>query len=149
MHARRAIVNAAATAVTGLATTGSRVYPGRTRPVKAETAPHLLVYGRQETSTSATMRGAARKLARELRLTIEGVEASTTDTDELLDTIAEEVETAIAADPTLGGKCKDLWLIQTDIGPAGDDAAERRIAAIRLTFAVMYLTEANAPATAA
>ena len=146
MHARRAIVNAAAAACDLLATTGARVYPGRSWPLTAESAPYLLIYARQEQSASATMRGSARKLMRTCTLFVEGIETGVVDTDEVLDTIAEEVETAIAADHTLGGTCKELLLTQTDINVTEDDSA-RRIGVVRLTFTVTYLTEANAPAT--
>lgn len=147
MHARRAIVNAAAAALNPLPTTGDRVYPGRTRPLDAATAPYLLVYARREQSASATMRGAARKLERRVDLVVEGIDTGTTDTDAVLDSIAEDVEAAIAADPTLGGTARDLELTSTDITVASDDA-ENRVVAIRITFAVAYMTAANDPATA-
>lgn len=148
MHARRAIVNAAAAACAELQTTGSRVYPGRTRPLDANGEPHLLVYARQEQSASATMKGPERKLLRRLNLVVEGVDSATTDTDALVDQIAAEVEAALAADNTLGGLAKDLELASTEIVTSGDDA-ERRLVVIRLTFVVTYLTAANDPTAAA
>lgn len=147
MHARRAIMNAAATALNPLSITGSRVHPGRTRPIAANGEPYLLVYARQEQAAGATMKGAGRKLLRRLNLVVEGVDTGATDTDELLDQIAEQVEAALAADSTLGGTCKDLELAQTEIVPTTDDA-ERRIVVIRLTFAVVYMTVDTDPATA-
>ena len=50
-HARAAIVAAAVSALTGLSTTGSRVYPGRSAPASGASAPFLLVYGRAEQSS--------------------------------------------------------------------------------------------------
>lgn len=142
-HARRAIVLAAVQALTGLATTGSRVHPSRTWPVAAENTPCLLVYARTERSAPMTMKGAARRLARELTLAVEGVVAETDDSDATLDQVALEVETALAADPTLGGACMDLLLTSTDIEARAD--GEFRAGRIRLEFAVTYHTAANAP----
>lgn len=148
MHARRAIVNAAAAALAYRPTTGDRVYPGRSWPVSGESPPYLLVYARQERIDSATMTSNARKTMRLLDLIVEGVDTAQTDTDERLDTIAEEVELALLADRTLGGTCKDMTLAQTDLTVTADDN-ERRIAAIRLRFVAMYLTAANDPTTPA
>jgi len=147
MHARRQIVNAAAAALAGLASTGSRVYPGRDWPVSADSADYLLVYARQETSQSATMKGAARSLQRVVRLMVDGVTSSFADNDAQLDAIAEEVEAALAADPSLGGLAKDLFLASTEIVVTTGEN-ERRLGRVRLEFAVIYYTAANAPGTA-
>ena len=142
-HARRSIVLAAVQALTGLATTGSRVHASRAWPVEAANTPCLLVYARTERSAPMTMKGAARRLARELTLAVEGVVAETDDSDATLDQVALEVETALAADPTLGGVCMDLVLTSTDIEARAD--GEFRAGRIRLEFAVTYHTAANAP----
>lgn len=148
MHARRAIVTAAAAALANLPTTGSRVYPGRSRPVTSEAAPHLLVYARQEQSGSDTMGGSSRKLMRQLVLSIEGIDTGATDDDAVVDSIAEEVEGALAADPTLGGTAKDFVITRTDITASTEDQ-ERPVRTIVLQFSVFYRTAANDPTTAA
>ena len=148
MHVRRQIVNAAATALQGLATTGTRVYAGRSWPVPSSASAYLLVYARQEQSASATTGGAARKLLRQMRLIVEGIDSRAADDDAILDTIAAEVETALMADPTLSGEAKDIHLVQTDMIVTADDN-DRRIAQVRLEFTATYLTAANAPETAA
>lgn len=144
-HARRSIVLAATTALTGLATTGARVHASRAWPVEAANTPCLLVYARTERSAPMTMKGAARRLARELTLAVEGVVAETTDSDATLDLIASEVETALAADPTMGGACMDLVLTSTEIDARAD--GEFRAGRVRLEFSVTYHTAANAPDT--
>lgn len=145
-HARRAIVLAAVTALTGLATTGSRVHASRAWPVAAGNTPCLLIYARNERSAPLTMKGAARRLGRELVLAVEGVVAETTDSDATLDQIALEIETALAADPSLGGACLDSVLASTDI--AANIDGEFRAGRVRLEFAVTYHTAANAPGAA-
>lgn len=145
-HARRSIVLAAVSALTGLATTGARVHAGRTWPVETAETPYLLIYARREQSGPFTMKGAARTVQRQLTLSIEGITAETTDSDATLDQIASEVETAMAADPTLGGACKDLFIDATDIEARAD--SDYRTGRIRLDFSVTYYTAANAPDTA-
>lgn len=144
-HARRLIVRAAKAALTDLATTAARVFEGRAAPKAAADAPFLLVYARPEASAPATARGPARKLQRELTLAVEGVaaESGAEAGDALLDTIALEVERALAGDPTLGGACTDLWLVRTD--PEARAEGEHRTGRIRLEFTVVYFTAANAP----
>lgn len=146
MHARRAIVNAAATVLAGLVTTGPRVHPGRADAVNPDEMPCLLVYARQEQSESLTTGSANRKLGRMLTLSIEALVSDTSGTDAALDVIAVEVETALAGDPTLGGACKDLVLVASNIAVSPD--GETRVRRIRLDFSVLYHTVASAPQTA-
>jgi hypothetical protein len=145
-HARATIVAAAVTALTGLTTTGARVHAGRAAPFSVASSPFLLVYGRSEQSGPMTMVGANRRMQRELVLVVEGVAGETGDVDDTQNTIALEVETALAADPTLGGKCRDLYLSRTEINARA--GGETRLGLVRLEFAVVYHTVATAPGTA-
>lgn len=148
LHARRQIVLAAKARLTGLATTADRVHEGLAGPKAATATPYLLVYARPEESGAITARGPARRLQRELTLAIEGVTAETgADAgDALLDTIALEVESALAGEPTLGGACSDLVLRRTD--PNARAEGEHRTGRIRFEFIVTYFTAANAPGAA-
>ncbi|HQS18606.1 hypothetical protein [Reyranella sp.] len=143
LHARSQIVLAAVQILTGLATTGPRVHAGRAWPVESGATPCLLVYARREQSGSDTMGGPSRKLRRELTLSVEGLVAETDDSDATLDAIAFEVETALAADPKLGGLCLDLEISGTDI--AANAEGDTRQGRIRLDFTIFYRTAANAP----
>lgn len=143
MHARRRIVLAAVAALTGLPSTGARVHAGRAAPAPVASTPYLLVYARQEQSASATMRGPGRKLQRELTLAVEAVTASADDDDALADTIALEVEAALAANPTLGGVCGDLYLASTALDARHE--GESRTGRVRLEFTVTYFTAADRP----
>lgn len=143
LHARRRIVLAAVTALTGLPTTGDRVKPGRAAPMPVASTPYLLVYARPERSASLTMKGPGRKLQRELTLAVEAVMGSADDNDEQSDTIALEVEQALAADPTLGGVCRDLVLSSTL--PDASAEGETRVGRTRFEFIVTYFTAADRP----
>lgn len=144
-HARAAIVAAAVAALTGLATTGARVHPGRSAPKSAGAQPYLLVYGRGEQSTPITMAGPNRKLQRELLLVVEGVAGEAADADDTQNSMALEIETALAADPTLGGTARDLYLSRTTINAQVE--GETRLGLLRLEFSLFYQTVATAPGT--
>jgi hypothetical protein len=142
IHARADIVAAIVTALTGLPTTGNRVDRGRTRPLAAKHRPLLLVYARSEQSDSDAMGGI---LLRDLRIRIEGRVITADVPDGTLDQIALEVEPAMVADPSLGGRVKEITLIATTINAqaAGDEHAGE----ITLDYRVLYRTHEHAPAT--
>lgn len=142
VHARRKIVLAAVQALTGLPTTGTNVKPGRAAPLPVAQAPYLLVYARAERSAPVTAKGPGRKLQHELTLAVEGITVSADD-DELADALALEVEQALAADPTLGGACRDLFLGSTNLDARAE--GETRTGHIRLEFSVTYFTAAARP----
>jgi len=144
-HVKTQIRDAAATACTSLTTTGARVYKARPddRPLQASELPCLLIYTDEEVQEVATLGGPTRRLTRMLDLMIDGIAAGSGDIDATLDTIAKEVETALAADATLGGLAKDLYPTrqEKERDAAGETPAHR----IRMTFAVEYHTRQNAP----
>lgn len=90
-HARTEIRNAVVTLLTGLPTTADRVHAGRTRPLGAAHQPTLLVYTVNEQS-ERPMEGNPASLGRALVLVVEGRVSQATVPDDLLDTIASEVE---------------------------------------------------------
>lgn len=129
-HARQQIREAAATTCTGLTTTGSTVYQSRVYPV--ETLPALSLYTLSEQVIERTMEG---NELRELLLVIEGRVKATSNLDDTLDDIAEEVETALNADKTLSGAVKSLDLSETEIELSDD--LEKPSGLIRLLFNVL------------
>lgn len=139
-HARQAIREAVATAVTGLATTGSRVFQSRMRAQDA--LPCLLVTTDGESITEE-ISGVQQ---RELEIRITGVAKAAANVDDTLDTIASEVETAVQAAGTLGALVSippTLTAISTDF----DDSLEQPVGEIALTFRSTYFTNAGAPGT--
>lgn len=147
LHARRAIVRAAVQRLAGLPSVVGGVHEGRYGPKSASSAPFLLVYARPESSAPITTRGSGRALQRELTLAIDAVvaESGVEAGDALFDALALEIETALAADPTLGGACRDLWLARTNPDAVTTGAGEHRAGAVRLEFTVTYFTPAAAP----
>lgn len=140
MHARQAIRQAAAAAVTGLASTGARVFQSRMRAQEA--LPCLLVTADDERIDRADMDALEE---RELEVVILGVAKAAADVDDALDTIAEEIETAIGANNTLGGRVKRMHLAA--LRPEFDDELEQPVGLIRLTYRCTYFTNAGVPGT--
>ena len=145
-HHRKVIRDAVVTALTGLATTGSSVYPTRTYPLDEAKLPALCVYTISEDSAVDSMKVSTRGLRRSLELAVEGIAVNNGALDEALDQIALEVETAIGADPTFAGKCYDCTLSQTRISVRGGES-QKEIGSVVMTFAVTYRTKASDPST--
>lgn len=144
-HVRTQIRDAAIAKLSGLATTGSRVFGGRpeTRPLQESDLPGLLVYTAEEESAAESGTIGTRRLMRTCQLVVHGFAQGTGDVDKTLDTIAKEVEAALAADPTLGGRAKDLVIASTTKESA-DDAAQPAWT-VRLSFVCEYSTREDIP----
>lgn len=146
MHARKQIRAAVAAAVTGLQATGSRVYRSRVYPMASAELPGLCIYTTTEAAQPEIMR-APRRLVRDLSVIVEAYAVATDDVDGTLDDIAAQVEAAIGADPTLGGKVRRVHVAQTETMLTGE--GEKPIGVLRLTFAAEYATYENQPETLA
>lgn len=133
-HARQALREAAATLLTNLTTTGSRVFQSRMAP--QESLPCLLVTTNDEEITPGTISGMAE---RHLDLVVTGCAKSASNVDDTLDTIAAEVETAMAGFTYRN----ELTRLEVDF----DEAVEKPAGRIVLTFRITYLTAAGSPGT--
>ncbi len=92
-HLRKQIRDNVVTALTGLSTTGSRVYASRVYPMAAAKLPGLCVYAKsEEVETTTTTR--PRTQLRTLTLSVEGFAVATSGLDNTLDAISLEVEEA-------------------------------------------------------
>jgi hypothetical protein len=97
-HVRQQIIDNLATTLTGLTTTGARVYPSRVDPLRSDEVPGLLIYDTDETidEEQSTLQAQVRNPI----MVVEGhAEAASGDAiSDLLNLIASEVETAIFVD---------------------------------------------------
>ncbi len=144
-HVRQRLREAIATAVTGLTTTGARVYQSRVYPTANAQLPGLLVYTSErgnETSQPITLAG-PRTLERTLAVMVEARARQTADLDDRLDTVCKEVEAALAADITRGGLCHDCYLSGTTVQLSGD--GDQPIGAALMEWTVRYYTTETAP----
>lgn len=145
-HLRRQIREAIGSAVTGLATTGARVFQSRVYPLQDAELPGLLIASESEVSIGETL-GAPRLLMRTLRMQVAAIAKATADLDDTLDQIAKEVEIALAMPcAALAGIAKTITLASTEIELEG--TADQPKGRATLTYEVTYLAAENAPDTA-
>lgn len=145
-HRRKQIRDAVVARLTGLTTTGARVYGGRTLPLDDNFSPTLFVYARSERSRFESMGTAGRTMARQVKMAVHGyVSLAATDPEDTLDLISLEVERAMMTDETFGAlRVTSIELSETDISADINDA-RRRLGEIRLTYDIEYATAADDP----
>lgn len=134
-HVRTQIRNQVAALVTGLASTGSRVFVSRMVP--QDQLPCLLVQTNDEDVASGAV-GALQD--RMLTLAIRGYAKASTALDDLLDQIALEVETAMAGHATAS-----LDRVEIDF----DDSLEKPVGVVTLNYRIPYFTRAGSPGVSA
>ena len=145
-HVRQQIRDDIVTTLTGLTTTGSNVFRSRIFPLEETNLPALCIYTKSEASEYDTI-GLPRSVNRILDVAVEAYVKGVSNYDNTLDTIAVEVEEAIAADITLGGVAKDAQITAFEADFAGD--GEQPVAVGRFTVTVEYRTVENDVETAA
>ena len=141
-HIRQQIREQFATQITGLTTTGSNVYQSRVYNLETGDLPAIIVYTKSEDSEPNNF-GTNRTMFRNLSLVCECYVKATTNFDDTLDTIAKEIEAAIAADITLNNLAKDVYIESTEIDYNGE--GEKPIGVSVLTFDVLYETQEQNP----
>lgn len=144
-HVRQQIRDRIVTNVTGLTTTGARVFRSRVYPLNADTMPALLVYSTSEDSDIDVM-GSPGVLNRTVNIAIEGYVRNITVYDNKIDDICKEVETAMAGDQTINGLAKNSFLQSTEIEYTGE--GDQPIGVVTMNYVVQYRTVTNAPDTA-
>jgi hypothetical protein len=82
-------------------------------------------------------------MLRTLNASIEVYVKATSTVVDTLDTIAEEIETAMGSDETLNGLAEDLFLVATSIEINGD--GEQPIGVLKLDYDVVYRTTISDP----
>ena len=145
-HVRKQIRDAIVTALTGLTTTGSNVFRSRIYPLESSKLPGLCIFTRSEAVEFDTLT-ISRSINRVLDVSVEAYVSATANYDNTLDTIAVEVEEALAADVTLGGLSKDMQTTAFEVDFAGD--GEQPVAVGRFTVTVQYRTAESDVETAA
>ena len=144
-HVRQQLRERIATNVTGLTTTGTNVFQSRVHDLATAELPCLLVFSNSESSERDSFLSSD-GITRSVEVVIEGYAWATSNLDDTLDTISEEVETAVAADPTCNSLAKDTVLNGTEIELTGE--GDSPLGVVRLTWLVGYRTDANTPGTA-
>ncbi len=133
-HARTEIREAIKTRLTGLSTTADRVHVGRTRPLAEGHQPTLLIYTVNEQSGRG-VEGNPASIGRTLLVVVEGRVSEATPPDDLLDTIASEVEAKLR-DAEEALDVLDIMLTTTAVEVRSEGA--RHIGEINLVYSVRY-----------
>ena len=139
-HVRQQIRDEIVTTLTGLTTTGSNIFRSRIFPLEETNLPALCIYTKSETSEYDTI-GLPRSVNRVLDVAVEAYVKGVSNYDNTLDTIAVQMEEAIAADITLGNLAKDAQITAFEADFAGD--GEQPVAVGRFTVTVEYRTVEN------
>lgn len=140
-HVAEQIVQAAKAALTGLATTGSRVFDSDVYPVQSGDCPCLLIDQGDESSSIDEL-GFTRTSRRSLQLKVTAKVEQTVDYRKTVNTIRKEVEVALAANQALGG-AKWIQPVSCVIELSGD--AEKPVASATMIFDCQYITALGAP----
>ncbi len=138
-HVRRQLREAAAAAVTGLPTTGTRVHQSRMRTQGEAALPCLLV----TTLDEEIEQGFQRQQERQIELVVRGLAKATASLDDTLDQIALEVEGALANN-TLGGLAP-AGAVLSRLRTGFDDDTDKPVGFIELEFRLRYFTQAGSP----
>ena len=144
-HVRQSIRDNIKTTLTGLTTTGSRVYVSRVYPLTDDNLPGLAIYTADESDEYAVM-GPPRMIFRTLNVNVEAYVRGNSAYDNQIDTICSEIEVALATDTTRGGYAKDTKVLSMDAEFSGD--GDQPVARATLRVQVMYATKENNPTTA-
>lgn len=146
LHARKMIRDAVVALLIAADTVAhSNVFPTRKIPFRKHELPAIAVFTSGEHVDEDSQVTAPRELTRQLTVTIGCYVTMGDRVDDAMDAIALEIETAMHADPYLGGKAGDSILRETDFDyvMVGDQEA----GLITLTYAVIYRTLAPEPPT--
>lgn len=144
-HVRTGIRSALVAVLTGLNTTGGRVFGSRMYPKADGSLPCLLVITNDEPDIAE---GASNPpiLERTMDVSLRGVAKASTDLDVTLDKIIEEVEVAMGAVTTLGGLIKALSISSISINY--DDQTDKPVGLADINYRITYFTRAGSPGTA-
>jgi hypothetical protein len=140
-HIRKQVRDAVVAEVTGLATTGARVYTEQVAPLDPSQLPALLVSTPAEDAEQSEKFGGV-LVRREITVDI-AIKVKTGTPVATLDAIAEQVETALGTTLTVAGAPVDVDYVgmQSDLS----DDADRAIGSMVLRFTVTVWTEPGAP----
>ena len=144
-HVRKLIRDDVVTTLTGLTTTGSNIYRSRVYPLSASKLPGITIYTKSDASEYAT-NVRPRTILRTLTVVVEAYVQALSDYDSQLDTIAVEIEEALAVDVTRGGYAKDTRIVAFDAEYNGD--GDLPVASAVFTIEVLYSTLENDAETA-
>lgn len=142
-HLHKQIRAAVVTKLTGLTTSGSRVYANRLAPLPDTTSPSLLITLDEERAEGMTIHQ-PQMVERTLVLSVSAVAKATSGLDDTLDLMSKEVETALASGITVGSRTLDCFYTGMNFE---DEQSDKPVGVKRMTFSIPFTALANAPDT--
>lgn len=142
-HLHKQIRGALVTKLTGLATSGSRVFANRLQPLADALSPTLRIYLDDEAAQAETVHTPYLQ-TRTLTAVVEAVAKAVSSLDDTLDLMSKEVEIALAAGITVGSAT--LYPVYTGMS-FDDEQGDKPVGIKRMTFSIQYGAMSNAPDT--
>lgn len=140
-HLHQQIRAALVTRLTGLTTSGARVYANRLHPLPDNLSPTLLVTLDEEKASGLTMHQPQAQ-ERELALVVTAIVKSATALDDTLDQMSKEVEVALAGGITVAGRALDVFYTGMSFD---DEQGDQPVGIKRMTFSINYTAMSTAP----
>ena len=144
-HARETIRKAIVTSITGLTTTGTRVYSNYMYPYEDSTLPNLSLYVAHEPEEVADDLEMGTHDLRSLPFRVSARAKANSDLDDSLDDMCAEVETAIIGNAALAAYVKTIQLVSTTIEM--DNEGEKPVGVARMEWVIIYRVNRTAPTT--
>ena len=140
-HLHKQIRDALVTALTGLATTGSRVFANRLRPMQDTDLPGLRIYLDDE--QAETLTGDSPYVQqRTLTASVEACAKVAIGLDDTLDLISKEVEIALSAGLTIGSRTLDVFYTGMRFD---EEQLDKPVGVKRMQFSILFRAMHNAP----
>lgn len=140
-HLHTQIRGAIVTALTGLATSGTRVYANRLMRLAGDFSPTLIITLDEERAEAMTIHGPT-VYQRVLSLVVAAYAKESAGLDDTLDQMAKEVETALAAGVAVDGQTLDLIYAGMSFD---DELGDKPVGVRRMSFDCAFTTLASAP----
>jgi len=140
-HLHKQIRAAVVTKLTGLTTSGVRVYANRLAPLPDAQLPALLITLDDESAEGVTI-GSPQLQERTLTLVVAASAKATSALDDTLDLMSKEVETALAAGITVAGVLLDVFYTGMSFD---DELGDKPVGVKRMTFSIPFTAMSNAP----
>lgn len=125
--------------VAGGTDAGSSVFSGRVDPVFEADLPAILIYSTEEALTREDLVTVGLR-PRTVQVVIKGVVKANAGAEEgfqdLLDNLAEQIESIIDANPLLNQTAENVWFDRTDFSLSGE--GENLLGIVNLTYSISY-----------
>ena len=127
--------------MTGLPSTGANVFVDRVYALQTNETPGLVV----SVGDEVELDGLDGQQRRTFSVRVEAIAKVSETLSDLLDQIGVEVEVALAAPITFGGKAGNLLTYAGAEAPTSSGDAERPVGSLVMNFALLAFTQAGAP----